>query len=57
LNNGEKNGVYAFLLSGNVTISNQPMEKRDGLGIWDVNQFDIKAHSNAELLLMEIPMN
>lgn len=57
LNNGEKNGVYAFLLSGNLTINDQPMEKRDGLGIWDVKQFDIKANSNSELLLMEIPMN
>lgn len=57
LNNPLKNGVYVFLLDGNVNINNQPMEKRDGLGIWEVEQLNIKADSKAELLLMEIPMN
>jgi hypothetical protein len=52
----EGNGVYAFILSGNVTINGQELETRDGLGIWDINSLDIKATSDAEFLLMEIPM-
>jgi hypothetical protein len=34
----------------------QELETRDGFGIWDTNSFDIKASTDAELLLMEIPM-
>lgn len=57
LNNPEKNGVYVFVLKGDATINNQALNNRDGLGIWDVSQLDIKADSNTELLLMEVPMN
>lgn len=53
----EGNGVYAFILSGNVTINGQELETRDGLGITDFETLDIKATSAAEFLLMEIPMN
>jgi redox-sensitive bicupin YhaK (pirin superfamily) len=51
------NGVYAFVLSGDVTINGQALHRRDGLGIWDVSSLQIEADSHAELLLMEVPMN
>jgi redox-sensitive bicupin YhaK (pirin superfamily) len=51
------NGVYAFVLSGDVTINGQALNRRDGLGIWDVSSLQIEADSHAELLLMEVPMN
>ncbi len=50
------NGVYAFVLSGDVTINGQALNARDGLGIWDTDKLAIKADNNAELLLMEVPM-
>jgi redox-sensitive bicupin YhaK (pirin superfamily) len=50
------NGVYAFILSGDVTINGQALNNRDGLGIWDVETLTIKADSNAEFLLMDVPM-
>jgi len=50
------NGVYAFILSGNMTINHQELTSRDGLGIWDVDKLSIKADSEAEFLLMEVPM-
>lgn len=50
------NGVYAFLLSGEMTINGQKLHARDGLGIWDISKLDLKADTNAEILLMEIPM-
>jgi redox-sensitive bicupin YhaK (pirin superfamily) len=52
----EANGVYVFILSGTVSIDDQELETRDGFGIWDVNSFEIKASTDAEFLLMEIPM-
>jgi len=57
LQDPEKNGVYAFVLNGDATINNQSLNKRDGFGIWDVKSIDVKADTNAEILLMEVPMN
>jgi redox-sensitive bicupin YhaK (pirin superfamily) len=50
------NGVYAFVISGEVTVAGQPLAARDGLGLWDIDQIDIVADSNTEILLMEVPM-
>ncbi len=50
------NGIYAFVLSGEVSIDGQSLGRRDGFGIWDVEKISVKADSNAELLLMEVPM-
>ncbi len=51
------NGVYAFVLEGDVKINDQQLHKRDGFGIWDVDTFSIIADSDAEILLMDVPMN
>lgn len=56
LKNKDKNGVYAFVIDGDVTINGQALNRRDGLGIWNVDKLDITADSNAQLLLMEVPM-
>jgi hypothetical protein len=50
------NGVYAFILKGDVTINNQPLKTRDGFGTWDVESISIVAETDAEILLMEVPM-
>jgi quercetin 2,3-dioxygenase len=52
----EGNGVYAFVIDGNVTINDQSLFKRDALGIWDIALLEIQANTNAELLLIEVPM-
>jgi len=51
------NGVYAFVLEGEAEIEGQQLEKRDGLGIWDTDEFSVKAQAGAKILLMEVPMN
>ncbi len=52
------NGVYAFVLEGDVTINGQVLNRRDGFGVWNVDQLDFTANSaNAEVLLMDVPMN
>ena len=53
----EGNGLYIFVIKGNVKVDGQELEQRDGLGITDFNDVLIQATSDAELLLMEIPMN
>lgn len=52
----EGNGVYAFILEGEVQIDGQKLEKRDGFGIWDTMSFDFKSTSDSWVLLMEVPM-
>lgn len=55
--NKSSNGVYAFLIEGDVTINGQKLNKRDGLGVWDADKLSVIADSEAEVLLMEVPMN
>lgn len=50
------NGVYAFVLEGDVTIAGETLNKRDGFGIWETNSIEIKADSSTKLLLMDVPM-
>lgn len=50
------NGVYAFLIEGDATINEIQMNRRDGLGISEADQLSIRADTDAELLLMEVPM-
>ncbi len=51
------NGLYVFNLSGDIKINNQVLNTRDGFGIWDTEKVTIKADSDAEFLLMEVPMS
>jgi quercetin 2,3-dioxygenase len=51
------NGVYAFILDGAVTVNGQELETRDGFGIKNSENLTILARTNAEILLMEVPMN
>lgn len=50
------NGVYVFVLKGKIEVQGTSLEDRDGFGIWDVNQLDFEASSDASILLMEVPM-
>jgi redox-sensitive bicupin YhaK (pirin superfamily) len=50
------NGVYAFIIEGDVTINGQKLNKRDGLGIWETDELAIEADSDAEVLLIDVPM-
>jgi len=55
--NKKGNGVYVFVLKGNATINNQVLEKRDGFGIWNIDDFEITSNTDqTEILLMEVPM-
>jgi redox-sensitive bicupin YhaK (pirin superfamily) len=51
------NGVYAFVIEGNVTINHQKLNRRDGFGVWDAEKISITADNDAEILLMDVPMN
>ncbi|TDG36316.1 pirin family protein [Pedobacter changchengzhani] len=51
------NGVYAFVISGEVTIDGHILNEKDGLGIWETDAIKFKANTaDAEVLLMDVPM-
>ncbi len=52
----EGNGLYAFVLEGDVEIEGQLLNRRDGMGIWDTKNVKVKANEDARILLMEVPM-
>lgn len=51
------NGVYVFVLEGSLEIDGETLNRRDGMGIYETDVFEVKASSDAEVLLMEVPMN
>ena len=54
-NNG--NGLYVFILKGTVNVDGQVLNPRDGLGLWETSSVNIETMTDAEVLLIEVPMN
>jgi hypothetical protein len=52
-----KNGVYLFLIEGEIVVNNQTLKARDAMGITDFDQFEIKISTKSKILLVEVPMN
>lgn len=50
------NGVYVFVIKGEIEVNGNKLNRRDGAGLTDVESLDIKASSDAEVLLMEVPV-
>ncbi len=55
--NSEGNGVYLYLIEGKISVGNETLTKRDGIGIWDTDEIKIIANENSQILLIEVPMN
>ena len=52
----EGNGLYVFVLEGDVTVENEKLASRDGMGIWEQNDITLHTDGKASLLLIEVPM-
>lgn len=51
------NGVYAFVIEGEAEINGQVLGRRDALGISETNEIVIKANTDSEILLIDVPMS
>jgi len=49
------NGVYVFVISGEIKIANIIASGRDGLGIMEASKFMIDVQQTADLLFIEVP--
>lgn len=52
----KNNGVYLFLIEGNITLNKLLLKRRDAVEITESESFEIISNSNSELLLLEIPL-
>lgn len=52
-----KNGVYLFLIEGEIEVNNNVLKARDAMGITDFDAFEIKISTKSKILLVEVPMN
>lgn len=53
----QSNGVYFFVIEGNVEIEKQTLNERDAMGVWEINRILLEAKPNTKLLVIEVPMN
>ncbi len=51
-----ENGVYLFVVSGEVLVEGESLKSRDALGVWGTEIIDIKAVSESELFIFDVPM-
>ena len=53
----EGNGVYCFVIDGQLEIADENNERRDAIGIWETTEFSLKANQKSTVLFIEVPMN
>ena len=49
-------GVYLFVLEGELDAGELALSRRDAAGIWEVDEFTIRANSVAKVLAIEVPL-
>ena len=47
---------HLFVIEGEISVADEHLAKRDGIGIWDTKSFSIRATKGTKLLVMEVPM-
>lgn len=52
-----ENGVYLFLIDGEIEINNQLLTSKDALEITNCLDFQIKTIQKSKILLVEVPLN
>lgn len=50
------NGVYFFVLNGDMEVAGEALTTRDAVGISEADSFEVKAKSYSEVLAIEVPM-
>jgi quercetin 2,3-dioxygenase len=51
------NGAYIFIIDGEATIAGNTLGKRDAIGIWETENISISVTADAEILVIDVPMN
>lgn len=52
----ENHGVYVMNITGETIINSHELNSRDAIGVSETESFNIRAHQDSHLLLIEVPM-
>ena len=50
------NGIYLFVIEGQVSVAGQVINPRDGLGLMNSSDINLLAQTDSKILLMEVPL-
>ena len=50
-------GIFVFNIDGSLLVNAQPLEQRDGLGIWETDEIHITCLTTCKFLIIEVPIN
>lgn len=53
----EGNGLYLFVIDGELTVNGDKLSKRDAMAVWDTDSIEFQSDAHSRLLAIEIPMN
>ena len=53
---GRNQGAYVMVLEGEANVANHKLGRRDAIGIWDAESFQIEASADTKILVIEVPM-
>lgn len=53
---GSNMGVYIFVIEGEVRVDGTVLSRRDGMGVYDTDEFTLETLKDSNVLLMEVPM-
>lgn len=51
------NGLYVFVLDGTLEVADETLNRRDALGIWDIESLEFSIEKDSRVLLIEVPMS
>lgn len=49
-------GAYLFLIEGEIKVGDDILSRRDGMGIFETNSFELETLKDSHILLIEVPM-
>lgn len=54
--NKKGNGIYVFIIKGKIKAGEEILNERDGMGIEEIDNVNLKAETDSKILFIEIPM-
>ena len=53
----DNTGLYVFVIDGSIRTGGQLLERRDGIGLYELREAEIEVPERAEIILFEVKMN
>ncbi|MFZ2323431.1 MAG: pirin family protein [Ignavibacteriaceae bacterium] len=55
--NNSVNGVYIYVIDGQLSIADEELFRRDAIGIYNTEEITIDTKENSRFIIIEVPMN